>query len=58
MEDKYVAEHPVLSFRVTMKERDIVDDLVRHRGEWTSKFSRQTYLYELLQKDLKEVGLI
>lgn len=57
-QQRYDKKMPVLSFRVDEDTKKSIDKIVRGRKKYDSEYSRQKYLYHLLEVDLKKLELI
>jgi hypothetical protein len=58
MSDNYDKEYPILSFRVGKDIKKKVDKIVHGRKKYDSEFSRQKYLYHLLEIDLEKLEML
>ena len=56
-QQRFNKKMPVLCFRVEEDVKDRVDEVVKGRRKYESDFSRQKYLNNLLQVDLKKLEM-
>ena len=54
---RYDEKMPVISFRVKNDMKEKIDKVVAGRGKYENKFSRQKYLYKLVEEDLNGLEL-